>query len=130
MAADYPAIARIQMRVPEAAQWPLGDYSNYQLIVACVGADVVGFCAWRQTAADEAELLNLAVHPEYREKGIGTALAEELRRIAKGQIFLEVEEQNQVARRLYERAGWVELGVRNDYYGPGRNAIVMKIRSC
>jgi len=128
--ADYPGVARIQALSPEAAQWPLGDYSNFEVVLALKNSAPAGFCAWRQTADDEAELLNMAVEPRMRRKGVATALLEDLRRRAKGSIFLEVEAGNTAAQTLYRRAGWEEVSVRKDYYGPGRNAIVMKKSSC
>ena len=128
--ADYPEVARLQAAAPEAAQWPLGDYSGFLVLVAWEGETALGFCAWRQTAADEAEMLNLAVAPACRKRGTGRALVEELRRRAAGTIFLEVAEANTAARALYRRTGWVELSERKDYYGPGQNAIVMKNSSC
>ena len=128
--ADYPGIARIQTASPGAAQWPLGDYSNFTVLVALDGAEMVGFCAWRQTASDEAELLNLAVVPARRKLGVGMALLEELRQIARGALFLEVGAQNVAAAALYRKAGWREVSLRKDYYGQGNNAIVMKISSC
>lgn len=128
--ADYPEVARLQAAAPEAAQWPLGDYSGFLVLVAWEGETALGFCAWRQTAADEAEMLNLAVAPACRKRGAGRALVEELRRRAAGTIFLEVAEANTAARALYRRTGWVELSERKDYYGPGQNAIVMKNSSC
>lgn len=128
--ADYPEVARLQAAAPEAAQWPLGDYSGFLVLVAWEGETALGFCAWRQTAADEAEMLNLAVAPACRKRGAGRALVEELRRRAAGTIFLEVAEANTAARALYRKTGWVELSERKDYYGPGQNAIVMKNSSC
>ena len=128
--ADYPEVARLQAAAPEAAQWPLGDYSGFLVLVAWEGETALGFCAWRQTAADEAEMLNLAVAPACRKRGTGRALVEELRRRAAGTIFLEVAEANTAARALYRKTGWVELSERKDYYGPGQNAIVMKNSSC
>ena len=127
---DYPAVARIQAAVPEAAQWPLGDYSNFQVLVALAGSEAAGFCAWRQTAVDEAEMLNLAVAPPHRGKGVGRALVRELRRVAAGTIFLEVAEGNVAARALYEEAGWVEVARRKNYYSGAQDAIVMKNLSC
>ena len=128
--ADYPEVARLQAAAPEAAQWPLGDYSGFLVLLAWEGETAMGFCAWRQTAADEAEMLNLAVAPACRKRGAGRALVEELRRRAAGTIFLEVAEANTAARALYRKTGWVELSERKDYYGPGQNAIVMKNSSC
>jgi ribosomal-protein-alanine N-acetyltransferase len=90
-----------------------------------------GFCAWRQTLPDEAELLNLAVDPDYRRRGIGSRLIEALLDAAKGGIYLEVAESNKSAVGLYRKFGWTEAGIRKGYYNQGKiNAIVMKKSSC
>ncbi len=130
MESDYPAIARIQQASPEAAQWPVGDYSNFRILIALLAGEgkgiIAGFCAWRQSAPDEAELLNVAVSPASRRMGVASALLGALRREATGKIYLEVAEPNQPAIALYEHHGWVRVGVRNGYYKQGSvNAIVM-----
>ena len=130
---DYPAIARIQQTSPEAAQWPVGDYSGFRLLLALLGAKgspvPVGFCAWRQAAPDEAELLNLAVEPASRRRGVASALLVALAREAKGNLYLEVAEPNKPAIALYEHHGWVRNGLRKGYYQQGSvNAIVMQKR--
>ena len=128
---DYPAIARIQESSPEAAQWPVGDYSNYNVRLALLDGLPAGFCAWRQTAPDEAELLNIAVDPRVRRHGVARALLQQLASRIDGSIFLEVAEPNMAARNLYTSLGWKGIGVRPGYYGQGRiDAIVMKFSSC
>jgi ribosomal-protein-alanine N-acetyltransferase len=133
--ADFPAIARLQQRAPEAAQWPLGDYTGSSLLVAVLDEAtdplIAGFCAWRQTAPNEAELLNIAVDPDHRRRGTATALLDALSKAARGVIFLEVSESNPAAQRLYLKSGWEPVSVRKGYYGHGRiNAVVMKKSSC
>lgn len=125
--ADYPAIARLQQQCPEAAQWPLGDYSGCGMLLALLEKTPAGFCAWRQTAPDEAELLNLGVAPDFRRRGVAKALLDTLSRAATGAIFLEVAETNRAALSLYAALGWVRTGVRPGYYNQGTlNAVVMK----
>ena len=129
--ADYPAIGRIQAASPEAAQWPLGDYSAFSMLVAIANNAIAGFCAWRQTAPDEAELLNLAVGPAFRRQGVAQALIAELARTAQGDLFLEVAAPNLAAIALYESSGFQGIGVRPGYYGHGKiPAVVMKKRLC
>jgi ribosomal-protein-alanine acetyltransferase len=128
---DFPAIARLQEKSPEAAQWPLGDYSGFFLLLASLDGIPAGFCVWRQTADDEAELLNLAVDPAYRRQGVGRALLSALENAACGSIFLEVAVTNTAAIALYRNAGWEHIAIRKKYYSDGRvDAIVMKKRSC
>lgn len=86
-----------------------------------------GFLAWRQTGPEEAELLNLAVDPAVRRRGVARALLGELIHMARGDIFLEVAENNFGAIALYTAAGWKAVSVRRGYYQQGRiNAVVMK----
>lgn len=127
---DFAQVTRIQRECAEAAQWPLGDYSMFALLVAELEGEVAGFCWWRQSANDEAELLNLGVATEARRRGLAAALLRELRRKARGEIFLEVAENNSGAISLYTREGWVRIGSRPCYYPHGINAIVMKKGSC
>jgi len=128
---DYPAIARIQQSSPEAAQWPVGDYSDFQVLIAFLDTIPAGFCAWRQSTQDEAELLNLAVAPAHRRQKVASALLKSLAETASGTIFLEVAEPNLPAIVLYEHHGWVRTGTRKNYYDQGRvNAIVMEFRRC
>ncbi|HLL27249.1 MAG TPA: GNAT family N-acetyltransferase [Xanthobacteraceae bacterium] len=79
----------------------------------------VGFLLSR-CAADEAEILTVAVAPAARGQGIaGQLLARHLGRLAAlgtARIFLEVKETNRPARRLYARAGFREVGRREGYY--------------
>ena len=124
---DYPVIARIQQLCPEAAQWPVGDYAGFHLLLATVDSVPAGFCAWRRTSREEAELLNLGVIPALRRHGVASALLEALIDEARGEIFLEVAEPNLSAIALYRKHGWAEIAVRPGYYDAGRtSAIVMK----
>lgn len=109
----------------------MGDYSGFSVLFALANSEPAGFCAWRQTSAEEAELLNLAVAPAWRRKGVAWALLNALDRAATGDIFLEVAEPNSGAIALYSRAGWKSVGVRPGYYLRGTvNGVVMKKRSC
>ena len=80
---------------------------------------VSGFALLR-IAADECELLSLAVAPEHRGHGVGAMLLqgamEQARRSGAAKFFLEVAEDNVVARNLYHRHGLAPVGRRPDYY--------------
>ena len=133
-AEDLDAIGRIQGSSPEAAQWNLGAYLEFECTVAIIG-QVVGFLVVRQTAPDEREILNLAVDPAYRRRGIARRLMEHQlieRRLhqGKGSWFLEVRESNGPAIRLYESLGFRACGRREGYYNnPAEAGIVMRIHS-
>ncbi|MEO9874390.1 MAG: tRNA (adenosine(37)-N6)-threonylcarbamoyltransferase complex dimerization subunit type 1 TsaB [Anderseniella sp.] len=93
-----------------------------------------GFVLLR-AAADEIEILTLAVVPQARRRGVARALMQAVRRYA-GQagtrkIFIEYAEDNQAAHALYESVGYVSDGVRPNYYrnsdGTASNAITASL---
>jgi ribosomal-protein-alanine N-acetyltransferase len=92
----------------------------------CPGA---GFVLAR-VAADEAEILTLAVAPAARRQGHGGALlaAAMAQAAARGAaaMFLEVAEANGPARALYAAAGFAEAGRRRAYYPDGGDALVLR----
>jgi ribosomal-protein-alanine N-acetyltransferase len=82
---------------------------------------------------DEGHILDLAVHPDFRRQGIGSALAahaiEHLREEGCGFIFLEVRVSNQPAVKMYKRFGFEEIGIRKNYYlSPEEDAVVMVLK--
>lgn len=81
-----------------------------------------------RVAADEAEILTLAVAPAARRRGLGRRLTEAAAELAAAQgaasLFLEVAEDNAAGRGLYAAAGFVEAGRRPGYYArPGTAAV-------
>jgi ribosomal-protein-alanine N-acetyltransferase len=98
---------------------------------ATVGRDVVGFIMAR-LARDEAEILSIAVVAHRRGKGLARALLDlNLRRLANlgaRTVFLEVDEGNLPARRLYCRAGFREVGRREAYYTAEGGAAALILR--
>ena len=91
---------------------------------AMLGAKLAGFIMSR-LAADEAEILSVAVAARSQGRGLARALLNlHLRRLAglsARAVFLEVDEHNAPAIRLYERAGFREVARRPNYY-PGADA--------
>jgi [ribosomal protein S18]-alanine N-acetyltransferase len=96
---------------------------------ATVGSNLVGFILSR-VAADEAEILSVAVAAARRGKGLARQLLERnLRRLAglgARTVFLEVDEGNVPARKLYRRAGFREVGRREGYYPGGKGAFILR----
>jgi ribosomal-protein-alanine N-acetyltransferase len=98
-----------------------------------LGRKTIGFAVSRM-GADEAEILSIAVDPGYRGRGWSRdLLLTHLGHLAgRGvrTIFLEVEENNLPARRLYERNGFSTVGRRESYYrqsgGEQLNALLMR----
>ena len=98
-----------------------------------LGRKLIGFAVSR-IAADEAEILSIAVDAGHRGRGLSrnlllTHLGHLAGRGARS-IFLEVEENNAPARRLYERTGFTVVGRRERYYkqpdGEQWNALLMR----
>jgi ribosomal-protein-alanine N-acetyltransferase len=81
-------------------------------------------------AADEAEVLTLAVAPEARRQGIATLLLREAKAHVGFRggtaVFLEVATGNAAALALYAREGFVEVGRRRRYYSDSADALVLR----
>jgi [ribosomal protein S18]-alanine N-acetyltransferase len=94
-----------------------------------VGRNLVAFILSRLAAA-EGEILSVAVAPGWRGRGLSRPLLDlHLRRLAGlgvRTIFLEVDEKNAAAGRLYRRAGFYEVGRRQGYYAGGVAALVLR----
>lgn len=90
-------------------------------------ATVLGFILCRAIAG-EAEVLTLAVDPDARGGGVGRVLVEAALRLAEGggaqTMFLEVAEDNDIAIRLYEAAGFERVGKRRGYYAQAEKSSI------
>jgi ribosomal-protein-alanine acetyltransferase len=125
-AEDFAGIARIQAGSPEAAQW-----APAECLVASLDDQVAGFLVFRKTDVTELEVLNLAVDPSFRRRGIAGQMMQFMLAGHRGEVFLEVRESNQTARKFYESIGFQEISRRKDYYkNPVESGIVMKFLSC
>jgi [ribosomal protein S18]-alanine N-acetyltransferase len=146
---DTPAVERASLRdAPRLAQLHGASFyrgwgeSEFEAILTepntlvdrlRLGRKIVGFAVSRM-GADEAEILSIAIDAGQRGRGLShNLLLTHLGHLAgRGvrTIFLEVEENNQPARRLYERAGFVVVGRRDRYYkqsgGEHLNALLMR----
>ncbi len=82
-------------------------------------------------AADEAEVLTVAVVPERRQQGLGARLvseaAGEARRRGAVRLFLEVSTRNPAARALYRALGFEQVGRRRGYYADGSDALTLRL---
>jgi ribosomal-protein-alanine N-acetyltransferase len=100
--------------------------------VAKLGGRIVGYlCA--NVILDEGHILNLAVHPDYRGRGIASFLIKEMietmRNNSCRSIFLEVRVSNEEALKMYEKFGFSLLATRKNYYiSPVEDAVVMVLR--
>jgi ribosomal-protein-alanine N-acetyltransferase len=135
-ASHVPQVVEIE-RLASVAPWSAGlflhelkvSFSRCRVACSANGTRaVVGFACW-WVVAEEAHVLNIAVHPDHRRRGIGGALVElvieDARRGGARSISLEVRPDNTAARALYGRFGFQPAGVRRDYYGRGQDALIM-----
>ncbi len=132
---DLPAVARVQAACPEASQWDPRDYLACSSFVAEERGRLAGFAVARHLPPDEIEILNVAVDPAARRRGLGGILLATLLELPGRILYLEVRASNAAARALYASAGFVESGVRKGYYpgprqpaSPPEDAIVMKMQ--
>lgn len=107
----------------------LGDQDRL-LVVAMLDQIAVGFCLFDKSSADSfAHLLKILITPEFREKGLSHQLLID----ALGQLqaedfkhyFLEVEENNLAAQKLYLAHGFKVIHRKKDFYGTDRAALIM-----
>ena len=109
--------------------WELQNRSVCHIyVVRTPEAPVVGFCAF-WLVVDEIHVNNVALLPQHRGHGMGTALLrhilEEGRRLGAKRATLEVRASNEGARRLYERLGFTVSATRQGYYtNPVEDALI------
>jgi ribosomal-protein-alanine N-acetyltransferase len=132
---DVPEVARIETTAfstpwSEETFRSLLERSGVELWVAEWGDQLAAYAIlW--TVLDEGELANIAVRSDLRGRGIGSALLSRMLEVAEDSgvrsLYLEVRESNALAREMYARRGFHEIGVRKAYYeGPREDARVLK----
>jgi ribosomal-protein-alanine N-acetyltransferase len=113
-------------------EWEARRSDVSRLFVVHLAGDagpLIAYCAvW--VIFDELHINNLAVHPDWRRKGIARALLDfvlaEAQAAGAIHATLEVRRSNQPARELYERLGFAVEGVRPQYYSePAEDALVL-----
>jgi [ribosomal protein S18]-alanine N-acetyltransferase len=106
------------------------ERQNPGLIVFRVENRLIGyFCFWK--VMDEAHLMNVSLHFDFRGKGLGRFLMNYLgdtcEQMEISRILLEVAETNHVAIKLYKKCGFVKVGIRKRFYEQtGDDAILME----
>ena len=99
-------------------------------LVAMEGDALVGYVG-SQSVLGESDMMNIAVHPKYRRKGIAealvTALVAELTARGNHSLMLEVRPSNTPAVTLYEKLGFFQVGRRPNYYrNPKEDALILR----
>jgi len=138
-AEDLAAVLAIE-RVSFPNPWPattfLGEIQNrsvshsYVAVAVSGGRElVIGYVIF-WLIADEAQVNNIAVHPEFRGQGVGESLMgralDMIRDLGGNFVILEVRLSNQSAQSLYRKLGFSEIGRRRSYYfNPEEDALVL-----
>ena len=93
--------------------------------------DMVAGYVGSQTVLDESDMMNVAVHPDHRRRGIAeslvTALCDSLKQKGSSSLTLEVRSSNLGAIALYEKLGFTQVGLRKNYYrNPKEDALILR----
>ncbi len=100
------------------------------IVIVVIENDVLVGGIMGQAASTEAEIHDVAVCPNHRRQGLGSALVTAFQDAAFGagseEIFLEVRRSNIAARTLYTTAGMTAVGMRPSYYPDGEDAVVLR----
>ena len=99
-------------------------------LVAVEDDQVIGYIG-SQTSIDETDVMNVAVHPDFRRRGIAESLiirlVEELKNRGSHALMLEVRASNAPAIALYEKLGFLQVGCRKNYYrNPKEDALILR----
>jgi ribosomal-protein-alanine N-acetyltransferase len=134
---DVAAVADIERRV-FSDPWSARSFAEMLALDPVRGFAVddehgrlIGYAVC-STVADEGEILNLAVEPHARGRGLGAALVgamlDWLKTRGAERVFLEVRRSNEAAIAVYQRAGFTPLGTRRAYYrDPREDALTMAL---
>jgi len=138
-AADLDGVLDIEaasFNNPTTREWYDGELQRPEVcfiyVMRTAAHPVAGFCAfWR--VAEQIHINNLAIRPELRRQGLGSRLLQEViaeaARLGADRATLEVRRSNVPAQKLYERAGFVQAGVRRNYYTqPVEDALVLVLK--
>ena len=99
-------------------------------LVAEEDGEVVGYIG-SQTGCDESDVMNVAVRPDHRRRGIAQILVDELgkelHRRGSVSLSLEVRASNEPAIALYDKLGFCQVGRRPNYYrNPKEDALILR----
>jgi len=123
---DIAAVVAIERQV-EFHPWSATQFSESLAAgtrgtVIVDGATIIGFCLL-QPVLDEANLLLMAIAPQYQGQGLGYQLLDQsVEQLGDTcvMVFLEVRQSNAAAIGLYEKSGFHQMGIRKNYYPADR----------
>lgn len=133
--ADLQEVLLLEQDLFPEDPWPMHEYMYElhenpfsKLYVYEEDGKIIGyFDLW--ITYEQAQVANIGVHREYRQKGIGTFLIQYMQNIAIENecenLTLEVRVSNEKAIRLYEKTGFITVATRHRYYSDGEDAYLM-----
>ncbi len=139
IALDIPVLASYEKELFPYSPWSTAQFkeefagipTTRFMSVAETDNQIVGYCGvFLPAPGVEADVLTVAVLPDFRRQGIAREFMRQIGEWAKDRgasaLMLEVEKSNSAAIELYKSLGYMQISVRMDYYGPGQDAFVMR----
>lgn len=139
IALDIPVLATYEKELFPYSPWSTAQFkeefagipTTRYMSVAEDGNTIVGYCGvFLPAPGVEADILTVAVLPSHRRQGIAKEFMRQIEDWAQERkasaMMLEVELSNESAIKLYESLGYMKISVRMDYYGPRKDAHVMR----
>ena len=137
---DLPVLVSMERVLFADSPWSMGQFkeefkgvpnSRFFMVATNEQDQIVGYAAVLVVAPGvEADVLTVAVLPEYARKGIATHFMNELETWSQAKqalaMMLEVGTENTSAIALYEKLGYQTIATRKNYYGQGQDAFVMR----
>jgi ribosomal-protein-alanine N-acetyltransferase len=137
---DLPVLVSMERVLFADSPWSMGQFkeefkgvpnSRYFLVATNDADQIVGYAAVLVVAPGvEADVLTVAVLPDYTRQGIATHFMNELEKWSQSKqalaMMLEVGVENASAIALYEKLGYQTIATRKNYYGQGLDAFVMR----
>jgi ribosomal-protein-alanine N-acetyltransferase len=137
---DLPVLVSMERVLFADSPWSMGQFkeefkgvpnSRYFLVATNNADEIVGYAAVLVVAPGvEADVLTVAVLPNYARQGIATHFMNELEKWSQNKqalaMMLEVGVENASAIALYKKLGYQTIATRKNYYGPGLDAFVMR----
>ncbi|CAN2217031.1 RimI Acetyltransferases [Candidatus Nanopelagicaceae bacterium] len=139
IALDIPVLASYEKLLFPYSPWNTAQFkeefagipTTRYMSVAEADNKIIGYCGvFLPAPGVEADILTVAVLPEYRRQGIAKEFMRQIEEWSKERgasaMMLEVEHTNESAFELYKSLDYMKISVRMDYYGPGKDAFVMR----
>ena len=139
IALDIPVLATYEKELFPYSPWSTSQFkeefagipTTRYMSVAESDNKIVGYCGvFLPAPGVEADILTVAVLPDFRRLGIAREFMRQIEQWSKERgasaMMLEVEQSNSAAIELYKSLGYMKISVRMDYYGPGQDAFVMR----